>query len=96
MVNTLKYPKLQVRPQARLLASLGVTGGALTNNMLVRVWGAVTAVGDGTLTINNGADDVVVKLNAASEAAVGDYVSATGIATASGVQTRNANDVVIY
>lgn len=77
------------------LASLGMTGDVLTNNVLVRVWGVVNAVGDGTLTINNGSGDVVVKLNAATTATVGDYVTVTGIATANGVQTRNADDVLI-
>ncbi len=66
------------------LGALGLTNVSLDTNVLVRVWGKVVSKADGTFVINNGMGDITVK--GATTAAVGDFVTATGVATKTGVK----------
>ncbi|MBP5092920.1 MAG: hypothetical protein J6332_02600, partial [Abditibacteriota bacterium] len=80
-----------VVPQA-----LGLTNTALTNDVLVRVWGTVKSVNGDSFVISNGYMDFTCVANNADLPNVGDYVGVTGIATDNGVVTRNANDIAVY
>jgi hypothetical protein len=66
------------------LGALGLTNVTLNNDVLVRVWGKIVSEADGTFVINNGMGDVTVK--GATTAAVGDFVTVTGVATDTGVR----------
>jgi hypothetical protein len=65
---------------------VGMTNSMLVTNALVRVWGKVVAIGDGTAVINNGGGDITLLLEGNDAPAVGDFMLVTGIAAPNGVR----------
>ena len=68
------------------LGALAMTKNAVDTNVLVRAWGKVVSVSDGTFVINNGSGDTTVI--GTTTAAVGDFVTVTGVATKTGVLAK--------
>jgi hypothetical protein len=65
---------------------VGMTNNMLYSNALVRVWGRVTAMDEGTFTLTNASGSFTVKIEAAEAPEVGDFAVVTGIATEGGVR----------
>ncbi len=80
----IKVTEITSKTAGEAVKALGMTWGVLDNDVLVRVWGKVVSVADGTFVINNGTGDVTVKGTTTKE--VGDFVTVTGVANKTGVR----------
>ncbi|MBP5718038.1 MAG: hypothetical protein J6X53_03545, partial [Abditibacteriota bacterium] len=66
--------------------TLGMTNHILTSNALVRVWGRVASVGEGSFILRNAYGDITVKIEAADAPDEGNFAVVTGIAGPNGIR----------